>query len=437
MITLSKPPTIFQHLVIIGSGPVGMTAALLLQDQFQQVTVLERQSRENFLRKGGFTFPIVFTPASIKILQKIGAWEAIEAERSEFFGVVLHKRLLGKDFQFKSVEEGVFSHWRNHIVSSLYQRVVEAGIKVHFNARIEEINFTANLCRESSLGELPFDLLIGADGIKSQTRELLSQAHPDYKAEDFKLILLDRWYAYRLPAEGRLKEKFNGGEGFLASNVFVDNLQEFPREKFRVVTTSMKQPEEEISVLVKYSPDLTLERVKALNEVFLGNYHVDPKKIRQAWGEGVGGTFDQVDAPTFYLKNVLLLGDAAHGFESTGDLINLGLTSVESFSKILSESDSIPGALSAYDERIGENLRYYAKFSLRRSMEKIGFEVASIEFAARLGLARRHPGLFGIYVDDFEIESYMESYRRDKRVSALLVLGLAIAGVILAGWILF
>lgn len=437
MNTKAHPAQTYQNLVIIGSGPVGMTAALLLQDQFDQIILLERQSQESFLQKGGFTFPIVFTPASIRILQEIGAWEAIEAERSEFFGVVLHKRVLGKEFRFTSVEEGVYSHWRNHIVTSLYERVVDAGIKIVFDARVEEIDFHASLCRERNLGELPYDLLIGADGIKSQTRELLSRAHPEYTPEDFKLIFLDKWYAYRLPAQGTLKEKFGGGDKFYASNVIVDNLPEFPNEKFRVVTTSMKQPDEEISVLVKYSADLDLTRVQELNELFLGKYQVSPDRIHQAWQEGVGGTFDQVDAPTFYLGNVLLLGDAAHGFESTGDLINLGLTSVESFAKMLSEHDRIPEALAEYDQRIGENLRYYAKFSLRRSWEKIGFEVGSIEFAARLGLARRHPGLFGIYVDDFEIESYMESYRRDKRNSALLVYGLGLAAVILAGWILF
>ena len=79
------------HLVIIGAGPVGMVSALFFKDHFKHITLLERQSKDNLLKKYGFTFPIVFSPSSIKILKQVGAWEAIEAERSEFFGVVVQR----------------------------------------------------------------------------------------------------------------------------------------------------------------------------------------------------------------------------------------------------------------------------------------------------------------------------------------------------------
>lgn len=426
----------YDHLVIIGAGPVGMAAALMLKNHFGTVTLLERQSKENFLQKHGFTFPIVFSPSSINILKKIGAWEAIQAERSEFFGVVLHKRILGKEIKITSVEEGVYSHWRNHIIASLYQRILEENIEINFDARVEEIDFQASICKESTLGDLPFDLLLGADGINSQTRDLMAKAHPKFSEDDFSLTLLDKWYAYRLPATGAMREKFGGGDRFFASNVFVDNLPDFPTEKFRVVTTSMKQPAEEISVLVKYGASLDLQRVEELNAVFFGKYLENPQELQNAWKAGYGGKFEQVHAPTFALNNVLLLGDAAHGFESTGDLINLGLASIESFYEIFIENASLEKALSEYDETLGESLRYYARFSLRRSMEKVGFEIASIEFASKLGVTKRHPSLFGIYVDDFKIHSYMESYKRDLIKSKLLVFSLIFILVILSGILL-
>ena len=83
------------------------------------------------------------------------------------------------------------------------------------------------------------------------------------------------------------------------------------------------------------------------------------------------------------------------------------------------------------DRTIGEDLRFYADFSYRRSKEKIGFEVGSIEFASRLGLAKRHPTLFGIYEDGFEISGYMKAYRQDILKGRLVILGIPLVIILL------
>lgn len=418
-------------LVIVGSGPVGMVAALMLKQHFEKVILLERQSKESFLQTHGFTFPIVFTPASIKILTSIGVWDGIRSQRSEFFGVVLHKRIFGKEFVFTSSKEGVYSHWRNHAITKLYERVVEKGIPIHFNARVEDIDFERNVCRESKLGDLPFDLLLGADGINSQTRKLMSKAHPNFEENQFNLTFLDNWYAYRLPSVGAMCEKFSGGDRFHASNVFVDNLADHPSEKFRIVTTGMRQPMEEISILIKHSADVDLPRLKYLNESYFGRFVGSKQELDAAWEAGYAGRFEQVRAPTFHLNNVLLIGDAAHGFESTGDLINLGIASVGSFYEIFTRQPDLNAALREYDDTVGEDLRFYAEFSYRRSKERIGFEVGSIEFAARAGLTKRHPTLFGIYEDEFELSSYMKAYKKDIRKARLLVFSIPVVLLLL------
>ena len=419
------------NLIIVGSGPVGMVAALMFKTHFEKVILLERQSKERFLQSHGFTFPIVFSPASIKILKKIGIWEDIFSQRSEFFGVVIHKRILGREFKFTSSKEGVYSHWRNHAITKLYERTIQEGIPVHFNARVEDIDFHGNICRESTMGDLPFDLLLGADGINSQTRRLMSKSHPDFNENEFGLTFLDNWYAYRLPSKGAMGETFAGGDRFLASNVFVDNLADHPTEKFRVVTTGMRQPTEEISILIKHGAEVNLPRLKELNKIFFGPFVKAIKELDAAWEAGYAGKFEQVHSPTFHLNNVLLIGDAAHGFESTGDLINLGIASVGSFYEIYNNQSDLSAALKEYDDTVGEDLRFYAGFSYRRSKEKVGFEVGSIEFAARLGLTKRHPTLFGIYEDEFEISNYMKSYKQDIIKGRLVVFSLLFALAVL------
>lgn len=407
-----------------------MVSALMFKKHFEKVIILERQSKEDFLQKHGFTFPIVFTPASIKILKSIGAWEGINSERSEFFGVVIHKRLFGKEIKFTSKEDGVYSHWRNHIVAKLYERVVEEEIPILFNARVEDIDFHGNVCRESNRGDIPFDLLLGADGINSQTRELMAKTHPTYVEDEFGLTFLDNWYAYRLPSKGSMREKFSGGERFYASNVFVDNLAEYPAEKFRIIATGMRQPKEEISILIKHSSKVDLTRLKFLNESYFGQFVESKQELDAAWNAGYAGRFEQVHAPTFYFNNVLLVGDAAHGFESTGDLINLGITSVGSFYEIWNQQADINAAFEEYDRTIGDDLRFYSNFSYRRSKEKISFEVVSIGLAAKLGLAKRHPALFGIYEDNFELHPYMKAYKQDILKSRYLFIGILLMIVI-------
>lgn len=415
------------NLVVVGSGPVGMVAALMFKNHFERVILLERQSKESFLRTHGFTFPIVFSPASIQILKAIGVWDGIKSQRSEFFGVVVHKRILGKEFKFTSSRKGVYSHWRNHAITKLYERVIEEKIPIYFNARVEDIDFKDNVCRETILGDLHFDLLLGADGINSQTRRLMAKAHPDFDENEFGLTFLDNWYAYRLPSKGAMRERFSGGERFYASNVFVDNLAEYPNEKFRVVTTGMRQPAEEISILLKHSADIDLPRLKYLNESFFSRFVESKQELDTAWKAGYAGRFEQVLAPTFHLNNVLLIGDAAHGFESTGDLINLGIASVGSFYEIFTRQPNLATALKEYDETVGEDLRFYAGFSYRRSKEKVAFEVGTIEFASRLGFTKRHPTLFGIYENEFEISSYMKNYRQDILKGRLVFFGILLA----------
>jgi 2-polyprenyl-6-methoxyphenol hydroxylase-like FAD-dependent oxidoreductase len=343
--------------------------------------------------------------------------------------VVIHQRVLGRELTYTSVREGVYSHWRNHVVATLYEQVLAAGIPIHFEAQVEGIDFQGNVCREARLGDLPFDLLLGADGSNSQTRRLLAQAHPHVPADSFERIGLDQWYAYRLPSRGALRERFAGGERHHASNVFVSNLATYPSEKFRIVTTHMRQPEEEISILIKHDPAITPSRLKFLNDSYFAPLVGSQQELDAAWKAGYPGRFDQVQAPTFHLGHVLLVGDAAHGLETAGDLINLGVTSAGCFREVLGRHATIPAALEEYDASAGALLRSYAAFSYRRSQEKIDFELFSIELAYRLGLTRRHPTLWGIYDEDFELVPYLRNYQRDIVKARSLVVGL-VAGLL-------
>ena len=412
-------------LVVVGSGPVGMTSALLLKHRFERVVILERQTKERFLRTRGFTFPIVFSPAARTVLDSVDVLDAMDQERSPYFGVVVHKRVLGMELTWTAKRGGIYSHWRNHIVSTLHDRIRAEGIEVHFESDLQDIDFANNICTEATIGALPFDLLLGADGVNSQTRQLMAQAHENTDA--FRTELLDRWYAYRLPAEGALGERFGSGDHGHALHVHTDNLRRYPDSKFRVITVAMTQPHHEISVVIKHGVDLDPEHVRQLNTEFFKKL-VEDEVLNTEWADGVGGGYRHVTVPTFRFGSALLVGDAAHGFEGNGDLINLGISSVSSLPGLL-DADTIPAALTTYDDTVGQALRDYSVMARRRSLEKINVEVAAFEAGALLRLNGHHPSMWGIYEDDFEISAYMQRYKRER--NRLRAVGAVLAGAAL------
>ncbi len=411
-------------LVIIGSGPVGMVSALMLKAHFEKVILLERQSQEKFLQKHGLTFPIVFTPASIRILEGIGVWKPLMQEKSEYYGVIIHKRIMGKELEFTVAKEGVYSHWRNHIIAKLYQRILDEELQIHFDTNVEDIDFPNNFCKEQRLGNISFELLLGADGMHSFTRRLMAKAHPKFTENEFSIQLLHKWHAYRLPSKGLLREKFGGGNRHLASHIYLDNLSRYPADKFRLISTSMRRPNEEINILIRHDAQLDSRRVKALNAEFFEPYVDSVQNLNEKWGAGCSGMFEHVQTPTFHLNSVLLVGDAAHGFESSGDLINLGITSVGSFCDILNKSRSIPEALQQYDETVGDSLRFYASYALRRAKGKTTGEMVRFVIARKLGIVRGHPTLYSNFEEDFEIQNSMARYKRDLLKVNLLFYGI-------------
>lgn len=416
-------------LVVIGAGPVGMVSALLLRERFDQVVVLERQSKERFLETRGFTFPIVLSPAAGSVLGRVGAWDAINAERSPYFGVVVHKRVLGRDLRWTARRADVYSHWRNHIVAALHDRLVEEGIEVVFGARLESIDFESRVCTIAGDTEIPYDLLLGADGMHSQTRSLMASDHPEHGADAFATEALDRWYAYRVPSVGEIDELYGNAADGVALHVHVDNLPHAPNEKLRVVTVGMTSPEREVSVVIKHGQEVTLDRLKELNAAFFGPL-VDDGVLDDEWRVGVGGEYQHVMAPTFGRGAALLVGDAAHGFEGNGDLINLGIGSIAALPKLLDEYDDIRQVVSRYDETVGSSLRDYSSFAMRRSREKINFEVAMYEGGALLGINGHHPSFWGIYEEGFEIGPYMARYHRIRRRNKVVVGAIGLMSVL-------
>ena len=133
---------------------------------------------------------------------------------------------------------------------------------------------------------------------------------------------------------------------------------------------------------------------------------------------GISGKYYHVKAPTFCFKSCVLLGDSAHCWLSCGDLLSCGVLTVgKLYAELQKGNVSIPDALKNYDETTGKYVRFYSSgFAYPRTVGgKVGMELAMFGILSKVGLTATHPGVDGIYLEEFDLYKDMKQYTRDLR----------------------
>ncbi|KAJ5623144.1 MonooxygenaseFAD-binding [Penicillium lividum] len=178
---MAKTPQDLQ-IAILGAGMGGLTTALALaQRGFKNIDVYENAHDLGFVGAG-----IQLAPNMARVLDNLGVWKDIEAEAVDIGSTSV--RVGADDSELAHVELGYiletygYRHMVGHrssLANGLYQGCLkESAIKFHFATTASEVtsfgprpSFTAT----PRDGEAPYtvscDVLLGADGIKSETRE--------------------------------------------------------------------------------------------------------------------------------------------------------------------------------------------------------------------------------------------------------------------------
>lgn len=395
-----------QTLVIVGSGPIGMTAALQLSPYFSKVILLERQSKHNFLEENGYTFPFSLTPAAEKVMEKV-------KERSPCYTLDLHYAVKGIEFPIGHFEQNnVYAFWRHHVITTLYKACVEVA-EIRFDTSIESIDFDKSTTLLTDGTTLDFDLLLGADGVHSQTRQLLAETLPQHKFGCD--ALQQRWVSFT-PSVDWWSE--SDADIFVRSNI----------PGFSVAASRMKNPDQ-VALVNTYPHDWTIDQAKQASWEFLSR-HMDRDTFEKDWQSHCAGQYDHVTAGQFHQNRVLLVGDAAHGFMSAGDSINLSICSIGELAKRLEASKDIPQVLQDGVAEVGDALRYYNGFAKDRASDALGLEM--MWFSLLKPFVCVHPLLYGVYANDFELVPYIESYRSSKKLIRKFQAALLILAVIFA-----
>lgn len=183
-----------RKVTIIGGGLVGSLWAYLLKTQGYDVTVFEKRSDPRKVApQAGRSINLVITSRGLHALETAGLTKEILALTVPVYGRRIHPKSGESFFQAygRNKSECNYSISRAELNKALIERGLEAGIKIHFNYNVTDIDIkTKNLTFSTTADSNPtqksytYDLLFATDGAGSNVRKALTTKYPEIFKED-------------------------------------------------------------------------------------------------------------------------------------------------------------------------------------------------------------------------------------------------------------
>lgn len=170
------------QVLVVGAGPVGLTAALRLRDQGIAVRIIERHPAHAI-----HTFPVVLHPATLRILSSLGLtaalfWRGRPVSRLAVYTEAGRKAVLELP-TVPGISPGVLTLPQDILRKTLLNALSARGVEVEWNTELVQLTQDDEQvhCRlgiagsgsERAFEELEADYLIGADGYDSSVRSAL------------------------------------------------------------------------------------------------------------------------------------------------------------------------------------------------------------------------------------------------------------------------
>lgn len=313
-----------KKVVIAGAGLVGSLLAVALKKRGHEVFLFEKRPD---IRLGnlsaGRSINLIITAKGIRPLQQLSLWEEVKTITSPVMGRTMHSTDGVINYQPYGKDQTECNHSvsRGELNCLLNDEAEKSGVKIIFNTSLKSIELDKKLAHFDNGETISYDLLFGADGTGSATRQALINALGDkseYKVEplgtDYKEMtmpskdgefVMDKNSLHIWPRGNHMLMGLPNKDGSFTMTLYM------PHDWFE----KYKSPEAFEEYFRKFYPDAL-----PLMPDFIKEYESNP--------QGFLGIVRM--KPWIYQDQIALVGDAAHAMVPFfGQGMNSGFSDVQ------------------------------------------------------------------------------------------------------------
>lgn len=386
------------EIVILGSGLIGLSSALLLEKHGLGSIIIDKSSL-NLLKSNNDNRTTAISQGSARIYEKIGIWEDLVKYSQPIYKIKVTEGddVSGLTFNHNMTQEGVMGYIveNKFIKKFLLDKVLKSKlIKIYSDTLVKGLKNLENktLGLNTEKGTTKCDLLIGADGRKSNTRKIgaFKYLYKNYNQNAYVFNIL-----HENSHKGMALERF------------------FPTGPLALLPMKTNNGNKS-SVVFTVDADIKFKNRSAFIKFFKEKYKDFFGKIIKFSKISIF-PLDVYSCLKYYKKNIVLVGDACQAIHPiAGQGFNLGLRDCLFLSKSLNKAKNL-------GQRVNSNLilkeysrkRFYDKSLMVSSTHNLnkffGFksEIMSkvrgigLKLFNRSGFLKKKSMLFAMGITDF------------------------------------
>jgi len=332
---------------IIGAGLCGLLCAIKLANKGYLVTIYEQKNLEDILnyqkathKKSGRSMSMDLSARGLLALKDLNLLEKFLPVSVIMKNKIFHHQDNSLDIvpYGKNHNEYILTVSRNQLFEILYKKaILYNNIKINFSSKLTTINRLEN------------NIIIGADGVNSQVRELI------FKDTSKKTSLSKCYKELTISAP---------------NNLDINAMHIWPRNGFMLVA----QPNFDgtfTSALIT-EKNMTISNIKKFFKEYFFDIYESMPNLMQEFTNNKISEFNIVNCDKIIAgNNILLMGDAAHAMVPfLGQGVNCSFEDCSVLLECLDKCDNDwPKAISLYEEKRLKNIQAINKLSLENYPE--------------------------------------------------------------------